>query len=262
MVQKKLSEKRASRISAINKLPKVNRELATEMLSEPDSDSDGNINKKKTKKHKLGTLMEDDRFKSMFAEQDFQVDPTSLEYKLHHPSESQTKHLSKKFERVVDEDGGSDEDMVRFSNHKKSGPKFYELKVLVWGFTFRMDSRLPKKLQRSWKKLQPNPSISIVVSNWKRKRKGMMISGLGLQEICRLPLTHQKINEEMMALYQLLDRELRKERFREGVVVEVVLEEVLVVADRPGEVLEDEEEIDLKNIFFSFDLVVFEFLQC
>jgi NUC153 domain len=255
MVQKKLSEKRASRISAIKKLPAVNRDLATEMLSdEQDSDSDGN-KKKSTKKHKLGTLMEDDRFTSMFSDQDYQIDPTSLEYKLHHPSESQTKHLSKKFERV-EEDEGSDDDMVRFSkDNKKAGPKFYELKVNRFVFLIlRMDLVLQKRLRKSWKRLLHKHSILVVDLNRKGKRRGM-ISGPEVQEICLLPLIRQRKNENLMGLRRVPGRESKRERFlpEVEVVAEDREEDLEVVLGDPQEVegvlVEEEDKLINKSIF-------------
>ncbi|KAJ3306289.1 hypothetical protein HDV03_000211 [Kappamyces sp. JEL0829] len=135
MVQKKLEEKRASRISAHKKLPKVNTELAAEFLSEDDSEAEsGDEQKKKSKKKKDGiNLLQDDRFKSMFSDAEFQVDTSTYEYKLHHPSESQTKATARKFEPVQElEHSDEDDDQIRFSRFKKektrSGPQFYELK--------------------------------------------------------------------------------------------------------------------------------------
>jgi len=55
-------------------LPKVNRELAMKLISLP-------VNTKK----KTGNLLEDDRFKDMFANPDFEVDKTVEEYRLLNP---------------------------------------------------------------------------------------------------------------------------------------------------------------------------------
>lgn len=139
MVQKKIAEKRASRISAIKKLPKVNATLAAEFLSdqsgsESDNASHDAKSKSKKKRKDVPNILQDDRFKSMFADQDFQVDTTSQEYKLHHPSESQTKssRLAKRFEAVDDHqdaDSGDDEIVAPVSNKKKR-LQFLELKVI------------------------------------------------------------------------------------------------------------------------------------
>jgi ribosome biogenesis protein ENP2 len=73
LIQKKIEEKRQSRITAIKKLPKVNRQLAQELMND--------------KKKNTGDLLKDDRFNTMFSDSAFEVDTTSHEYKIHHPSE-------------------------------------------------------------------------------------------------------------------------------------------------------------------------------
>ena len=154
MVQKKIEEKRSSRISSLRKLPKVNASLAAEYLSDDENkkedafDSDDSataINSSKNKKKKkASSLLQDDRFTSMFNDTDFQVDTTSHEYKLHHPSESNAQKMAKRFEPVQgEEDDEENDDIIRFSNIKqtnknkkdaklsksKNEPKFFELKV-------------------------------------------------------------------------------------------------------------------------------------
>ena len=96
------------------------------------------------KKKKASSLLQDDRFTSMFNDTDFQVDTTSHEYKLHHPSESNAQKMAKRFEPVQgEEDDEENDDIIRFSNIKqtnknkkdaklsksKNEPKFFELKV-------------------------------------------------------------------------------------------------------------------------------------
>lgn len=154
MVQKKIEEKRSSRISSLRKLPKVNASLAAEYLSDDENkkedavDSDDSAtainSSKKKKKKKASSLLQDDRFTSMFIDTDFQVDTTSHEYKLHHPSESNAQKMAKRFEPVQgEEDDEDNDDIIRFSNIKqtkknrkdaklsksKNEPKFFELKV-------------------------------------------------------------------------------------------------------------------------------------
>ncbi|KAJ3315353.1 Nucleolar protein 10 [Boothiomyces sp. JEL0838] len=130
LVQKKIEEKRASRISAKSKLPKVNSAIAADLL---DLTDDSDNEQKKKKKKDTSTIMEDDRFKSMFSDPAFQVDTTSHEYKLHHPSESQTKITKAKYEPVQedpDSEDSEDQDEIRFAKYKtkKRGPQMYELK--------------------------------------------------------------------------------------------------------------------------------------
>jgi ribosome biogenesis protein ENP2 len=80
IVRDKIEKERSSRIRATNKLPAVNKELAKKLLDESKT--------KKAKKEGKVNPMEDDRFKDMFADPDFQVDAESNEYKLLHPTQS------------------------------------------------------------------------------------------------------------------------------------------------------------------------------
>jgi ribosome biogenesis protein ENP2 len=82
MVRKKIEEKRASRISARKTMPKVNRALATELAEKSDDDE-----KRTKKKKKAINIMKDERFKTMFEDPEFEIDESTVEYKLHHPSE-------------------------------------------------------------------------------------------------------------------------------------------------------------------------------
>jgi hypothetical protein len=120
-----------------------------------EQESDDNTGELKIKKKKSGNvnLLQDDRFKGLFADADFQVDATSHEYKLHHPSESQSKVTARKFEPVEDDD--EDDDKIRFTrfkNKEQSGPKFFELKVSYLTSLFRMDLVRPQRHPKSWKR--------------------------------------------------------------------------------------------------------------
>jgi ribosome biogenesis protein ENP2 len=90
LVQSKLEKERQTRINAGRKLPKVNAALAKKIQDglaedeEVDSDDD---DKKKKKKKKKTPLEVDDRFTKIFEDDDFQIDETSHEWRLHHPSE-------------------------------------------------------------------------------------------------------------------------------------------------------------------------------
>ncbi|KAI8818545.1 WD40-repeat-containing domain protein [Fimicolochytrium jonesii] len=122
MVQERIQKQRASRISAVQKLPKINRNLAVKLMqdtisgSEDDSDDGGKKNKKKRKTQALQDAagasfdnpLGDSRFDAMFKDEAFQVDELSHEYKLHHPSESKMAAARAAFAKVDDgeEDGG------------------------------------------------------------------------------------------------------------------------------------------------------------
>ncbi|CAM0138416.1 Small ribosomal subunit biogenesis [Umbelopsis sp. WA50703] len=101
LVREKLEKERASRIRATNKLPAVNKELAKKLLDE---------GKKKKKKEEKPNPLEDDRFKDLFADPDFQVDEESNEYKLLHPT-------AKKNLKVASED----EDMSEADEEPEEG---------------------------------------------------------------------------------------------------------------------------------------------
>jgi NUC153 domain len=83
IVRDKIEKERSSRIRATNKLPAVNKELAKKLLDESKT--------KKAKKEGKVNPMDDDRFRDMFADADFQVDQESNEYKLLHPTQSVSK---------------------------------------------------------------------------------------------------------------------------------------------------------------------------
>ena len=92
----KIEEQRASRISATKRLPKVNTSMASKLVSKaaPSADDEKN-SKKKKKKNAIETWEDvtpenplgDSRFTDLFKDADFQVDETSHEYKIHHPTE-------------------------------------------------------------------------------------------------------------------------------------------------------------------------------
>ncbi|KAI8576596.1 hypothetical protein K450DRAFT_256364 [Umbelopsis ramanniana AG] len=107
IVRDKIEKERSSRIRATNKLPAVNKELAKKLLDEGK--------KKKAKKEGQVNPMDDDRFKDMFADADFQVDQESNEYKLLHPTQSKKERQNapsddEEMSDAEDEQDGSDVD--------------------------------------------------------------------------------------------------------------------------------------------------------
>ncbi|KAI8922448.1 WD40-repeat-containing domain protein [Powellomyces hirtus] len=183
MVQDRIEKQRASRISAVKKLPKINRNMAVKLMADDNDDdedaseldSDGEP-KKKNKKRKrdmpdrrtdasAANPLGDARFADLFKDEDFQVDETSHEWKLHHPSESRMATARHAFTRVqeqqqedetlsdsdpqsgsedLDQDDDynsddSDDNQIRFTRHTQpkkpstpnarstKGPSFYEL---------------------------------------------------------------------------------------------------------------------------------------
>jgi ribosome biogenesis protein ENP2 len=123
-IQRKIQEKNKSRIIAINKLPKINKKMAAKLILEEEDPKDS---KKKKQIFNVGTddnPLGDDRFASLFKDAEYQIDETSHEYKLHHPSESQRK-VFKPIEEENDDSSGSDDNALRNIRHRK--PKMYQL---------------------------------------------------------------------------------------------------------------------------------------
>ena len=107
-----MESQRASRISSNKKTPKINAELATKLAN------------KKT----VSTTLEDSRFSDLFKDEEFQVDKTSNEYKLHHPTESLKPHQFSSFEPIKEEtvsDATSDFDSS--SDEETQGKMWYEM---------------------------------------------------------------------------------------------------------------------------------------
>lgn len=86
-IREKIEEKRQSRITALKRLPKVNRDLAEK------------LSKRKGVPGEVGSedVLVDDRFSALFKRDEFEQDPESLDYKLRNPT---THHRRK--------DGGYD----------------------------------------------------------------------------------------------------------------------------------------------------------
>ncbi|KAJ3415165.1 Nucleolar protein 10 [Chytridiales sp. JEL 0842] len=104
LIASKLEKERKTRINAGRKLPKINSALAKKIqdgLAE-DEEADSDDGKKKNKKKKV-PLQLDDRFSQMFEDEDFQIDESTVEWRLHHPSEaSQPRVPMEDFQKIDD----------------------------------------------------------------------------------------------------------------------------------------------------------------
>lgn len=98
-----MEKERASRIRANNKLPAVNKQLAQKLLE------DTNDAKKKKKADTTTSLLEDDRFKDMFADPEYQVDVESKEYELLHPGARQQRSIDAFVDNSSDEEDDIDD---------------------------------------------------------------------------------------------------------------------------------------------------------
>ncbi|KAJ1841563.1 Small ribosomal subunit biogenesis [Coemansia sp. RSA 2703] len=115
-VEEKLAEARESRIRATTKLPKVNRALAQRLLSLQKAEEDGEKRaggrqrkKAKAAAQTAGAVLEDSRFRDMFADPDFEVNVEADEFKQLHTTS--TKRQQKEAARRRDEGDSSDEEV-------------------------------------------------------------------------------------------------------------------------------------------------------
>uniref|UniRef100_H3CIM1 Nucleolar protein 10 n=1 Tax=Tetraodon nigroviridis TaxID=99883 RepID=H3CIM1_TETNG len=81
-IRQKIDESRTQRVN-IQKLPKVNKELALKLMEEGDEEAGLASRKKKGKT--LPSILGDDRFKVMFENPEYQVDEQSEEFRLLNP---------------------------------------------------------------------------------------------------------------------------------------------------------------------------------
>lgn len=91
-IREVIEQDRAKRTVPVNKLPKVNQDLALKLM---------NDQMKGKKKNDASGLLSDDRFKSLFEKPEFEVDKNADEYRLLNPvlsrlDKSKAKELKKK----------------------------------------------------------------------------------------------------------------------------------------------------------------------
>ncbi|KAJ6967917.1 hypothetical protein NC653_035986 [Populus alba x Populus x berolinensis] len=147
--QKKLEEQFVSRITIPKKLPKVNRKLAASVIEKEAEieqiEDDKNETKKATRKKKgLGPeIFEDERFKALFEDKDFEIDENSKEYLALHPMASmkQPSLVAEHFELLTEDEDQSLSDSDNSAASQSSGdehsnenrklkkkPRLYEVK--------------------------------------------------------------------------------------------------------------------------------------
>lgn len=93
-IKEVIEQDRAGRKVHVNKLPKVNQDLALKLMNDQVKD--------KKKKDNASSLLGDDRFKALFEKPEFEVDKNADEYRLLNPvlsrlEKSKAKELKKKF---------------------------------------------------------------------------------------------------------------------------------------------------------------------
>ncbi|XP_057430255.1 uncharacterized protein LOC130723284 [Lotus japonicus] len=146
--REKMEAERASRITIKKRLPKVNRTLAARLLENEEAENEkGDAGedriKKASKKKKTLNIhdLEDERFKSIFTDKEFEIKETSEEYLALHPmgsSKKQTSLLDEHFEPVMSDDDqslndsdapeSSEDEPANTMNEKTRVPRMYEIK--------------------------------------------------------------------------------------------------------------------------------------
>uniref|UniRef100_A0A3Q2P773 Nucleolar protein 10 n=1 Tax=Fundulus heteroclitus TaxID=8078 RepID=A0A3Q2P773_FUNHE len=104
-IRQKIEESRTQRV---NKLPKVNKELALKLMEEGDQEAELASRKKKGKD--VPSILGDDRFKVMFENPDFQVDEQSEEFRLLNPIVSKVGQKRKKKLRLLAQQEADEEE--------------------------------------------------------------------------------------------------------------------------------------------------------
>ncbi|PWZ08122.1 Nucleolar protein 10 [Zea mays] len=113
--KKKLEAQRKSRITQVVKIPKVNRQIM-DSIREDEIDLDmenvdkSSIKKKKRKLELNKAILDDDRFKEMFENKDFEIDEESKEYLALHPQAAtkEPRLIEEHFDSVSEDDQQSD----------------------------------------------------------------------------------------------------------------------------------------------------------
>ena len=90
LIAAKLEKQRQSRIHLRKSVPIVNAKFAERVFQNDQSLDNGETaaqQKSKKKKPTLDSIQSDKRFLGMFEDADYEIDETSHEWRLHHPSE-------------------------------------------------------------------------------------------------------------------------------------------------------------------------------
>ncbi|KAK4724901.1 hypothetical protein R3W88_027680 [Solanum pinnatisectum] len=144
--KEKFEKERDSRITIKRRLPKVNRTLVEQLLENEEAENVkedvDDVDAKKTSKKKKGLTMdvlEDERFKRIIENKDFEIEEDSHEYRALHPMPSLKRPslVEEHFEPVMEGEEASDSDahssedeQVNNKNSRKKArvPRMYEVK--------------------------------------------------------------------------------------------------------------------------------------
>ncbi|KAJ0865366.1 putative transcription factor WD40-like family [Helianthus annuus] len=168
--REKEEQERSTRITIKKKLPKVNRSLAKRLLEDEEleatkKETDVVDTKKPIKKKKglTSDVLQDDRFKSLFNDEDFEVDENSVEYRALHPLAApvQQSLVKEHFDPFMEEDEDHQSDSDASEEHQSSAdehtdntskdgkktraPRLYEVKDERHAEAFRHRKSLAKE---------------------------------------------------------------------------------------------------------------------
>ena len=122
-IKQQIEESRPARLQVKSEVPKVNKDIALKFLDMEQNKPDA-----KTKKQPPN-LLQDQRFKAMFKDPDFEVDKSTEEYRLLKPllvqlDKSKLKKLERQFdvEKPMEQDAGSSDDDL-FSEKSEQSEK-------------------------------------------------------------------------------------------------------------------------------------------
>ncbi|KAJ8333073.1 hypothetical protein SKAU_G00419690 [Synaphobranchus kaupii] len=105
-IRQKIEEKRTQRVQ-VKKLPKVNKELAIKLMEEGDEDE---FASRKKKGKATPSILNDDRFKVMFENPDYQVDEQSVEFRLLNPIVSKVGQKRRKKLRLLEKQAAAQQE--------------------------------------------------------------------------------------------------------------------------------------------------------
>lgn len=128
LIAAKLEKQRQSRIHLRKSVPIVNAKFAERVFQNDQSLDNGETaaqQKSKKKKPTLDSIQSDKRFLGMFEDADYEIDETSHEWRLHHPSEG--LEISKNPVNTAVQDSETDSDDAHPPRSASSGPVLYHL---------------------------------------------------------------------------------------------------------------------------------------
>lgn len=117
-IRQKIEEARTQRVQ-VKKLPMVNKELALKLMEEGDDEAVAASRKKKGKA--LPSILEDDRFKVMFENPEYQVDEQSEEFRLLNPIVSKVSQKRKKKLRLLAQQAAVSEQVLEDNDEEPEG---------------------------------------------------------------------------------------------------------------------------------------------